>query len=214
MTSTVHFVIDFGEVISLAQPRETRAELADMAGADHPGFAERYWQYREAYDRGLHAPTYWAAVAGTDSLNPNVVRECTQRDVQAWTRLHRDTLEVLRQVRATGVGLTLLSNAPRAQADVVERLPELRPLFDDYVFSARLAITKPDPRIYRETAARLPHTAQIVFVDDKQKNLDAARDIGWTGIRFESPTQLRTKLTHALKCRTHTLRPPHHFLEG
>ena len=34
----------------------------------------------------------------------------------------------------------------------------------------------------------------VVFIDDVQKNIDAAVDFGWQGIQFSEPTQLHEEL--------------------
>ncbi|MBN9620815.1 MAG: GntR family transcriptional regulator, partial [Actinobacteria bacterium] len=88
-------VFDFGGVIGLGQPDGTLQALAAVADVDDERFTERYWRFREAYDLGMDAADYWTAVAGVPSLSPAVVQRLTDRDVECWTRLDRDTLDNL-----------------------------------------------------------------------------------------------------------------------
>jgi len=40
-------------------------------------------------------------------------------------------------------------------------------------------VCKPNPEIYRVVAARLPKGAPVLFIDDQEKNLVPARELGW-----------------------------------
>jgi len=191
---SLHIVFDFGGVIGLGQPDGTLQALAAVADVDDERFTERYWRFREAYDLGMDAADYWTAVAGVPSLSPAVVQRLTDRDVECWTRLDRDTLDILHDLRSRRLPLTLLSDAPHAQADVVERMPELRDLFTDLVFSCRLGVAKPHPDSYAWTTRRIPSGSRIVFIDDRPENLDPSRLSGWTPIRFRSAARLRSDL--------------------
>jgi 2-haloacid dehalogenase len=56
-------------------------------------------------------------------------------------------------------------------------------------------LVKPDPRIFErfcEKVALLPE--QIIYVDDLQHNVEAARRIGMYAVRFSDPAALREEL--------------------
>ena len=68
-------------------------------------------------------------------------------------------------------------------------------LFEGILVSGEEMMKKPDPRIYHlifERYAIDPATA--LFIDDNQKNVEAARKVGLDAIRFTSPEELRTVL--------------------
>ncbi|MBL0888548.1 HAD family hydrolase [Myceligenerans indicum] len=68
-------------------------------------------------------------------------------------------------------------------------------LLDDVVVSGRVGLAKPDRRIYELLAARFDvDPARAVFVDDKQENVDAARETGFHAIRFTGTGALRREL--------------------
>lgn len=59
------------------------------------------------------------------------------------------------------------------------------PLFDGGIFSCRARMIKPDPAIYQllcDTYHLEP--ARCVFIDDNQKNVEAARDFGIPSVHF------------------------------
>jgi putative hydrolase of the HAD superfamily len=68
-------------------------------------------------------------------------------------------------------------------------------LFDVLVTSAEVGVTKPDARIYQITLERLAVTqAEMLFVDDSEENVAAARALGIRSIRFRSTAQAIAEL--------------------
>lgn len=75
-------------------------------------------------------------------------------------------------------------------------------LFTLVVDSAEVGLRKPDPRIYALTAERLKVPGgEIVFVDDFESNCDAAREQGWTAVRFVQTSQAVAELEEHLAAR-------------
>ena len=67
--------------------------------------------------------------------------------------------------------------------------------FEDGVFSARVALMKPDPAIFHAVTEQLAVSdPSPVFIDDAQRNIDAARALGWRPVRFETANQVRAEL--------------------
>ena len=106
------------------------------------------------------------------------------------------TTQVVRELHAAGIPLFGLTNwsdelyypfaAPRF---------EVLRMLDDVVVSGEVRAAKPDPRAYEIVAERsgLP-LDRLVFVDDKQLNVDAATALGMDGIVFTDAAALRTEL--------------------
>jgi FMN phosphatase YigB (HAD superfamily) len=83
---------------------------------------------------------------------------------------------------------------PEMIAYVREHFDWLR-AFNFLTFSAEVRLTKPDPAIYRHTLDALDvQPAQALFIDDVERNIQAARELGITALRFQSVAQLRNDL--------------------
>ena len=68
-------------------------------------------------------------------------------------------------------------------------------LFDYVVDSSEVELRKPDPRIYEELIRRTGGSArELVFIDDLPENLEPARQLGITAIRFTGVADLRSAL--------------------
>ena len=74
--------------------------------------------------------------------------------------------------------------------------PALSPLFDGRVFcSAEFGVGKPDPAVFLRSAERLGLSpAEILFIDDKAANAEAARRVGMDALHYAGPQALRGSL--------------------
>lgn len=109
-----------------------------------------------------------------------------------------DTVDLLHALKAQGHRLCFLSNMPAPYADYLLANKTFFALFEDGIFSAHVQQIKPDAALYAHAVARFGLQGQQAwFVDDVQRNLDAAQHHGWQGLRFESASQVRAELVQA-----------------
>lgn len=105
------------------------------------------------------------------------------------------TVEVLREVRDSPYGLFALTNWSAETFPVAKQRFDFLNWFDGVVVSGEIGLIKPDPAIFHyltDTFEIEPSSA--VFIDDLPTNVEAARRLGFRGIRFETPDQLRSDL--------------------
>ena len=86
----------------------------------------------------------------------------------------------------------ILSNSGPGAREA-ERVFGFEAITDDIVYSHEVGLAKPDPAIYALAAERLgvaPH--EIVFLDDVELNVEAARAAGWHAVRHrDTRTSIR-----------------------
>jgi putative hydrolase of the HAD superfamily len=172
-------VFDLGEV--LATPRELFADLARQAGTDVHRFSAAYWAHRDRFDRGAAADVYWRAVLKDVGVShdADLTLRLDHLDATSWTTLRPDARSILEELNASGVRVAILSNAPLGMASKA-RAGDWAHLVDDWFFSSELTMAKPDPGIYEAVTAKLEiEPSAVVFFDDRQVNVDAARAAGW-----------------------------------
>jgi len=125
------------------------------------------------------------------------------RDLRrVWSDFFDGTLpgaeDLLERVRGK-YRVAYLSNSNEVHAEVVPR--RFATLFrkdDRFVFSHRFRVAKPDPEMFRralEVIGALPQ--HVVFIDDLQENVQAARTIGIQSFQFLDAKQLTQDLTTA-----------------
>jgi putative hydrolase of the HAD superfamily len=187
-------VFDYGEVIS----KRTRAlpELAAVLGADPAAFADAYWAGRLDYDRGISDLDYWRGVGALvgATVDETTSVQLTKIDTTGWLTVDPSTVDLLGDIRAAGLGLALLSNAPASFARATEGQPWTL-LFDHLLFSGDLGVVKPDAEIWAALLARLGAPAsECVFYDDRQVNIDGAIAAGLTGELWSTAAEARAHL--------------------
>jgi len=75
-----------------------------------------------------------------------------------------------------------------------ERFPEIL-IFDDYVLSFEVGQIKPHPDIYRVALEKAEAKAEeCLFIDDREDNIEGARQQGINSILFMNYNQLAASL--------------------
>ncbi|PWJ47196.1 putative hydrolase of the HAD superfamily [Quadrisphaera granulorum] len=158
-----------------------------------------YWAPRDAYDAGGSLAEYWDAVGARVGLDlADRAAELDALDARRWAAIAPQSeallAEVVTAVRERGSKLAVLSNAPASLAAVVRAAAWSQP-FDVLVFSAAAGVAKPDPAIYElvERSLDLPGE-QLVFLDDRPVNVEAARARGWRAHLWRNADDARERL--------------------
>jgi putative hydrolase of the HAD superfamily len=99
----------------------------------------------------------------------------------------------LADVRASGVPLHLATVQEHERASYLWNTLKLRDLFDDMHYAAQLGVSKPSQDFYAAVEQRvaLPASA-IAFIDDNEKNVEAARVRGWNAALWTPGATLST----------------------
>jgi putative hydrolase of the HAD superfamily len=175
--------------------------MKDLLQTNETDFRATYWRHREAYDRGaLTADDYWAAVArDLDSpLDTSTLAALNEADVALWTQPNQDMIDWALALQRAGYKTGILSNIGDAmEAGILARFDWLRD-FNHYTFSHRLRIAKPDLAIYRHAAEGLgKEPGNILFVDDREENIIAARKAGMTAVQYLGHEAFTTAMREA-----------------
>jgi 2-haloacid dehalogenase len=105
------------------------------------------------------------------------------------------TVEILGELRRAGVRLFALSNWSAETFPLAKPRYPFLDWFEGIVISGELGLVKPDARIFQHLLARYGlDPAATVFIDDSEANVQAARELGMTAIRFEDAHELRREL--------------------
>ncbi len=141
----------------------------------------------------------WAeAVAELSAQHPEARDLITAYD-ECWEEMLggpiEGTVEVLRELRATGIALYALSNWSAAKYAIARPRYPFLGWFRDVVISGEVGVIKPDPWIFRLLLARNGlDPARTAYVDDSDPNVLVAEGLGMIAIRFRSPGALRSDL--------------------
>jgi len=193
-----NLVFDMGGVLIAWSPRRLVARLG-VEGEDarlllREVFGDQEWV---GLDRGRL--TEEEALARFRARLPRHLHEAARRLVYWW----RDELwpvpgmeELLKELKAAGYGIYLLSNATAALHEYFPRIPGAA-LFDGLLVSADLGLLKPQHEIFETLFARFGLAPEeSFFVDDSNVNVDGALVVGMSAAVFDGDLP---RLRRALK---------------
>jgi putative hydrolase of the HAD superfamily len=187
-------VFDYGEVISRSPSERHRSDLLAVAGVDPAAFWAAYETHRDGLDEGTTSiRDYWKLVAVDTGAtwSESRIHELWVADFTGWLSVEPRTFDVIADLHAGGTRVALLSNAGFDFASPFRYSPMAR-FFERMFISAEMLKLKPNAEIYLEVARELGITPRdMVFVDNKQVNVDGAKALGITAHHYVGPVELR-----------------------
>jgi putative hydrolase of the HAD superfamily len=195
-------VFDLFGVIACAQSPAGQAEILAVGGVS-PDRAEEfwraYWELRPSYDRGrLSGPGYWRSVAGAvgTTFTRARIAELIAADCDSWRAVDPRMLDLLDVLARSGLTLGLLSNIPAELADEFLQRHAWLGRFTAVGFSCQIGHIKPEPAAFDWCIRTLGvEPARILFVDDREENVRAARARGMQGHLFTDAATLAGQLS-------------------
>ncbi len=191
-------IFDYGEVLCHRPPEAEFHRLAKVFGADAKSFQALWDKNRGAFDRGdITAEAYWTALAedAGAAIDREQLDQVCKWDVEMFGKANLEMVRWLGRLRQGGIKTGLLSNIHGAMIAYLRENFEWLELFDFKTFSAEVRLIKPDPAIYEHTLRGLGVRAgETLFVDDREINVLAARELGIHAVQFRSVGQLRREL--------------------
>ena len=131
------------------------------------------------------APTMTGTTDFGDSLQLLLDRygiEATVDEVlEPSTRIETDPgmLAAVGELRAAGIRCCLATNQQTRRAAHMQEHLAYQQIFDEQFYSCELGLAKPDPAYFTEICSRLGvDPATVLFVDDREDNVEAARTVG------------------------------------
>lgn len=149
-----------------------------------------HWEAWPAFERGeIGEEEYWGLHA---EHGVPIDREAFHRARRAGYRFLRGMAELVEQLRGQ-VRCVVASNYPAWITEIEADL--LAGRFDAVYASHHLGVRKPDAEFFRELLRRTGTARQeLLFVDDRQVNVDAARELGILAHRFDGVSSLADRL--------------------
>jgi 2-haloacid dehalogenase len=138
------------------------------------------------------------AIAERSKVYPEYA-DAMQLYVDRWPETIRGffegTLEIVRELHASGTPLYVLSNWAGETWARVEQDFAFLEFFDDVIISGHVGMAKPNDAIFKMARDQFNvDPAATLFIDDGLKNVNAAKGVGFQAVLFETPEKLRQDL--------------------
>lgn len=197
MTKPTTVVFDIGHVLIEWDPRNLYRELFDGYEDLMEDFLENVctpaWNLEQ--DRGR---PWDEAVAVLSAEYPDC-RELIRAYHERWEEMVpgpvAGTPDILMELKERGTPLYAITNFSSDKLALTRRRFDFLNVFDGMIVSGDERLVKPDPAIFQRLLDRYGLRAgDCVFIDDSPANVEAARNIGMTALRFSGAASLRTEL--------------------
>ncbi|MBV7377479.1 HAD family hydrolase [Maritimibacter dapengensis] len=191
-------LFDIGNVLITWQPEDRLDEMVGETRRRLLFDAVDMHAMTERFDRG---EDFRAVVEETAAAHPDLA-DTIMLWHDRWLDLASPVIDhsvrLLRALKARGVPVFALSNFGVDSFALSETRDRFLTEFDRRYISGHMGVTKPDARIYELVEADCglaPET--LLFTDDRQENIDAAKARGWQTHLFQGPQGWADRLVEA-----------------
>lgn len=182
MKEIKNIVFDLGGVVFARDPRKFEPEFIKFFSYILLPEMPHFW---EEYDRGV--TTYEEVVAQLAEYNvcdSELAEKNLRRSIVTQEEIP-STKALIGDLKSAGYRLYVLSNM---SLEFIEFLhtKDVYKYFDGEVVSCYEHVIKPDAKIYQLLTERYSLCeAETLFIDDRPKNVEAAKSLGWQGFNFD-----------------------------
>jgi putative hydrolase of the HAD superfamily len=111
-------------------------------------------------------------------------------------------IELMRELKARPLRMALLTNNVKEWEPLWRTMLPVDEIFEFVVDSAFVGHRKPDREIYDIVLERLGDgltPENLLFIDDIEHNVTAARDYGWNAVHYREPDQAIAEIRNAVR---------------
>lgn len=183
-------VLDYGNVISEPQDETCYERMAKLSGLSIDFFKTTIWKYRPPFDQGLLSgiEMYRNILQEVGIVSDDLAEKLLTEDLTSWSYVSQSVTDWALDIQKKGHKLGILSNMPHDFLNRYKKNIELFHKADVPIFSCLEQEIKPNLKIYQILISKLGLLPEeIVFFDDIEVNVSAARKAGiqaflWTGL--------------------------------
>ena len=186
-----HLVLDIGGVLFRGWPNEAFwgrwTARTGLARAAIEAVLSSSPEHRAAQVGRITADDAFAAAGARLGVTGPLLRALAEEAYLS--DFNHDLAAAARRVRSAGAGVSALTNSLSPETEWRTR-DGFDGLFDHIVSSFDVGAAKPDPAIFAALLARLGATASdVLFIDDLEGHVTAARALGFRAVHFRSTEQ-------------------------
>ena len=189
-------VFDFGGVMTKESDREAVVHFVRQSlHLSEKEFEKATQEKRLALKQGSTDEEFWTSYAKNKGVKlPSDWAEQFRSVLKKAININTEMYALVDELKGKKIPVAMLSNIDDRLAELIRNLDLYKP-FEPCLLSCEIGVQKPDLKAYELLLARLKlPAAEVVFIDDKAENIEAAKKLGIDAILFESTDQIRNEL--------------------
>lgn len=188
-------VFDWGNVIGFNDRSVVVDFMCDSFQFSEAEFEAANVEKRKAIKTGKSDVGFWLEFA--QKKNVQLSKDWEQKYTEILKKsvgADPDMYVLIDELKGRGIRVGMLSNIDDRYTKLIRDFGFYKP-FEPCLLSCEMGLEKPDPKAYELLLQTIKLPAEeVVFIDDKEENVEAARKMGIDAIRFESCDQLKQEL--------------------
>lgn len=189
-------VFDFGGVLTGEPDRNAVVNfICESFHFSKDQFEKVNLEKRAAIKQGMTDEEFWLSYAQSQDIQlPDNWSHSFKGVMKNAIGVNPNMYGLVEELRTLNIPIALLSNIDTRLSKLIREFGLYEP-FNPCLLSCEIEIEKPDPKAYKFLLNELHIPAHdVVFIDDKCENVEAAKQLGIDAILFESEQQLRMDL--------------------
>jgi len=111
---------------------------------------------------------------------------------------HDESMKLIKDLREKNTKVAFLSNSPNDRTKFLDKKYGFILMFDFGLFSFEAHAWKPHKEIYQKFLEKFKlNPKNLIYIDDKEKNLNPAKELGMKTILFQDINQFKQELKKA-----------------
>lgn len=188
-------VFDWGNVLANDDRSVVVRFMCDALRFSEEEFEKANLEKRNAVKTGKSEIDFWIEHAKSRGISlPANWGESYTATLKASVGADPAMYAIVEELKVKKVQVGILSNINDRYVKLIRDFGFYDP-FTPCLLSCEIGLEKPDPKAYQALlqALSLP-AAEVVFIDDKIENVEAAKKLGIDALLFESASQIREEL--------------------
>lgn len=189
-------IFDWGGVLDLDKPNEIHAFIQkSLQITSDKEFQDLTNQRRKANEENQADDEFWINIAAKKNISlPEDWSQTLRSLFQKAVAVNPEMFAILHQLKNKSLTVGLFSNVNTYYATILQDFGYYD-LFNPCLLSYNINTRKPYQESYQKLLSELQlPAADVVFIDDKEENIAAAKKLGIDAILFQSANQIRHEL--------------------
>jgi 2-haloacid dehalogenase len=198
MTANIKAIIfDYGGVLLDWNPRNLyRRYFPENPDAMEQFLAEiNFMDWNAQQDKGRPFREGVAILSGQYPQYSRLIRAYHENWEDSIAGDFPEVVAILKEIKRAGYPVYGLSNWSAETFPLARRKYPFFDLFDDMVISGEVNMIKPDPAIFQLLLEKTGlNASECLLIDDSEKNISVAREMGFLVLHYQSPVLLKNEL--------------------